>query len=251
MGGEVAGEVLEGFGVGDVFLFLDAGMEGFRGVGFKYGDGALDENGSSVGAFVDEMYSAAGYFDAVFQCLFPGCNAGKRGQQGWMDVENPIGEGGEHGGFNDAHKASQYQIVGLPFLQLADVGLFGFSIEAGFGVDYRYVQGGDLAFGGAAEDACILYVRDDTYYLGVELVGCDGIENGLAIGAVAGAEDGDAEVSGCGGRILDRKIGTERTGRLCGVWGLGFGVCFCHVVYHFWRMGIPAFTSSCLMPDTV
>mgnify|MGYP006137190317 CR=1 FL=1 len=46
--------------------------------------------------FVHEMDGAAGDFDAIVEGLLPGFEAGKGGEEGWMDVDDAIGEGADH-----------------------------------------------------------------------------------------------------------------------------------------------------------
>jgi hypothetical protein len=190
--------LLEGFGVGDVFLLLDAGVEGFGCVVVEDGDGALDEDGAGIGTFIYEVDGATGDFDAIYEGLFPGRDTGESRQQGWMDVENTVGEGGQHGGFDDAHEAGKNDVVGLPFLELSDVCLLWFTIEPGLGVRYGNVPGGNAVALCPGKNACGFNIRDDAYEGGVERACGDGIDDGLAVGAAAGTEYGDAEDTGYG-----------------------------------------------------
>jgi hypothetical protein len=193
-----SGEVLEGGRVGDVFLLLDPGVEGFGGVVVEHGDGTLDENGAGVCACIDEVYGAAGDFDAVCEGLLPGGDTGEGGQEGGVDVKDAVGEGGEHGRFDDAHEAGQYDVIGLPIAQLGDVGLFRFAIETGLGVGNRYVQGRDTVALGAGQNTGGFHVGYDAGDACIELACGDGIDDRLAVGAATGTEHGNANFVGWG-----------------------------------------------------
>ncbi len=93
-----ASDAVDGLSVGDVLLGKDAVCEGVGVVSVEDGDGALEDDGTMVEVLVDEMYGAAGDFDAVVEGLLLGVEAGEGGQQGGMNVEDAIGEGGDEGG---------------------------------------------------------------------------------------------------------------------------------------------------------
>ena len=69
-----------GFGVGEVFFGQDPRGEGMGIIGVENRNRALDDDGAVIELFVDEMNSAAGYFDAVIEGLLLRVEARKRGQ---------------------------------------------------------------------------------------------------------------------------------------------------------------------------
>src|SRR5688572_21829616 len=60
-------EEADGFDVGSVLFWEDAGGEGFGGITFEDGDAALEDDGASVVLFVYEMDRAAGDLHAAGQ----------------------------------------------------------------------------------------------------------------------------------------------------------------------------------------
>ena len=69
-----------------MLLHLDTGMQAFRRISGQYGHAGLPEDGARVHASVHIMHGAAAFFRARMDGLFPGVQAGKRGQERGMDV---------------------------------------------------------------------------------------------------------------------------------------------------------------------
>ncbi len=68
-----------------MFLLLDAGREGFLGVGRFDGDDRLQDDGAGVGPDVHETHRAAGEANAVLKGLLLGVKSRKsRKRAGWM-----------------------------------------------------------------------------------------------------------------------------------------------------------------------
>jgi len=191
--GGAGSQVLEGFGIGEVFLDLDPGMQGFRGIVIEDGNRALDEDGAGIGSAIDDMDRTTSDFCAIFEGLLPGGNAGEGGQERRMDIEDPVGEGGQKSGFYDAHKAGQSDDLRSPGLKGGDLLAFGFALQ------FRFERGGADEFGrdsvlaGAGEDKGGFDIRNNTDDTGVETAGGDGIDQGLAITAFAGSQNGDGQ----------------------------------------------------------
>ena len=82
-----------GLGVDSMFLFQDALGKGVLVVGVENRDGGLQDDGAGVEIFVDEVDGAAGEFDAVVEGLLLRFEAGERGQERGMDIEDALGKG--------------------------------------------------------------------------------------------------------------------------------------------------------------
>lgn len=136
-----------------MLLLLDAGVEGGGGIVVEDGDGGLSDDGPGVHAGVDEMDGAAGDFDAMGEGLFPRADAGERGEERGMDVDDALREGREHAVFDDAHEASENDIIGLCGAQGVYVGLFGWAFEFRFEVSGGDVGAGNAEGAGVVEDA--------------------------------------------------------------------------------------------------
>jgi len=110
-----AGDEGEGFGVGDVFFDENAVGEGVGVVGVEDGDSALEDDGTVVEVFVDEVDGASGDFDSVIEGLPLGSEAGECGEQRGVNVDDAVGEGGDEAGREQAHvagEADEVDIVG-------------------------------------------------------------------------------------------------------------------------------------------
>ena len=81
--------------------------EGFDGVVIVDGDDGLQDDGACVEVFVDEMDCAAGEFGAVFEGLALRFEAGERGKQRWVDIQDAIWECGDEVWGEQAHVACQ------------------------------------------------------------------------------------------------------------------------------------------------
>ena len=180
----------DGFGVGEVLLGEDAGGERLGGVGVEDGDGSLQDDDAVVYVLVDEVDGAAGDPGAEFESLTLGVEAGKRGEQRGVDVEDAIGVRGNKGGGDDAHVAGQADEIGFGFGECGEEGLVaGLGGEAG---------GGDMV-GGDAEVASGLqargggFIREDDDDFCLKTAFGDGAVDGEEVGAAAGEEDSEAD----------------------------------------------------------
>jgi len=95
-----------GLGIDFVFVLEDAGGEGVLGVVVVYGDDGLEDDGAGVEIFVDEMDSAAGEFDAVFEGLALGFEAREGREERRVNVEDAIWKAGYEKRGEEAHVAS-------------------------------------------------------------------------------------------------------------------------------------------------
>ena len=96
-----------GLGVDAMFFFQDARGKGVLVVGIEDRDGGLKDDGAGVEIFVDEVDGAAGEFYAVVEGLLLRFEAGERGEERGMDVEDALGEGGYEEGRKEAHVAGE------------------------------------------------------------------------------------------------------------------------------------------------
>src|SRR5437899_3730648 len=96
-----------GLGVDAMFLFQDALGKGVLVVGVEDGDGGLQNDGAGVEIFVDEVDGAAGEFYAVVEGLFLRFQAGERGEERGMDIEDALGKGGNEKRREEAHVAGE------------------------------------------------------------------------------------------------------------------------------------------------
>src|ERR1700688_3362088 len=83
-----------GLGVNAMFLFQDALGKGVLVVGIENRDGGLQDDGTGVEIFVDEMDGAASEFYAVVEVLLLRFEAGERGEERGVDIKDALGEGG-------------------------------------------------------------------------------------------------------------------------------------------------------------
>jgi DNA polymerase III subunit delta' len=183
------GDLFDGFGIEIPFGLLDAGVEGGGGVVVVHGNGLLGDDGAGIDALIDEMDGAAGDFDAVVEGLFPGFEAGERGEQGGMNIDDAVGEGAEEFAFEDAHEAGEDDEVDLRVLENGDESLFGFFIKLGAEFSGRDEDGFEAVALREGKDAGPLDVRgdDDNFHggTGARAVTREGIE----VRTFAGAKD--------------------------------------------------------------
>ena len=81
-----------------MLLLEDARGEGFGGVVVEDGDGVLQDDDAVVYGLVDKVDGAAGDLGSVVEGLMLRVEAGERGQQRGVDVEDAIGEGATKAG---------------------------------------------------------------------------------------------------------------------------------------------------------
>jgi hypothetical protein len=208
-----------GFGIGLAFLLLDSIVECGRGVVVEDRDGLLDEDGTGIDPFVDEVHCATGDFDAMIQRLFPGIQPGKGRQQGWMDVEHASGKSAEESGFQDAHEAGEQNEIDAGVVEGSDVGPLRVVVELGSKRARRQESGGDATFPGAVENSGVWHVGQDQCDLGGDASGGASLGDGDEVRAFARTEDTEAE-----GRLMVHACGLPTRRRACDKREFGLGV---------------------------
>lgn len=164
-----------------MFFLQNSGGEGVFGVVVFHGDDGLEDDGASVEIFVDEMDGAAGEFDTVFEGLALGFEAGERGKERRMDVEDRVGEGGYKIGGEEAHVAGEADQINFVFLENGyDLPIVSFALET-----FRRNRAvGDVAGFGAVEARGAFAVADDDGDFGVrDAAGGDAVGQGFEVGA--------------------------------------------------------------------
>jgi len=110
------GKQLDGARVNLVFLFQDAAGERVGGIVGKYRNHGLDDDRPGIDTAINQVDSTAGEAGAVVDCLLLDMQPGKSGEQGRVDVDNPLREGVEHHLADDAHEAGQHHQLDTCFL---------------------------------------------------------------------------------------------------------------------------------------
>ena len=162
-----------------MFLFQDAGGEGFVGVGAFYGDSALDDDDAVVDLLVDEVDGAAGDLDAVVEGLVLGVESGEGGQERGVDIDDAVGVGLDESGRDDAHVACEADEVDLVLVKAGDeLGVLGVAGAAGGGD----AEGGEAQFAGGLEAFGVFAVGEDDGDFGAgDTVFADGLRDGEKI----------------------------------------------------------------------
>jgi len=120
-----------GLGIDFVFLLQNSGGKRVLGVVVCDGNDGLEDDGASVEIFVDEMDGAAGEFDAIFESLALGLEAGEGREQRRVNVEDAVGEGGDEIGGEKAHVAGEADEIDFVFVEDGDdLAVVGFALEA-------------------------------------------------------------------------------------------------------------------------
>lgn len=184
-----AGDVGDGFGVGDVLFDEDALGEGVRVVGFEDGYGALEDDGAVIEVLVDEVDGAAGDFYSVVEGLLLRIEAGKGGKQRWVDVEDAVGEGGDEGGREQSHIAGEADEVHVVLAQAGDEVAVVLGAGAALGDQHRR---GEIQVAGGLDAGGIGDVGDRYRdFDPLKLPSPDRIGDGKKVGATAGEEDAE------------------------------------------------------------
>jgi len=183
----------DGFGVGDVLFGEDAAAEGVGVVGVKDGDGALEDDGSVVELVVDEMDRAAGHFDSVVEGLLLGFEAGEGGQQRGMNVEDAVAVSSDKFRREQAQVAGQADEVDLVLAQAGEEVAVVIGARAALG-DKRSVRQSHLSRSGQSRGFGDVGDDDGDFRAG-QLSRPDGLSNGEEVGAAAGEEDAEADVT--------------------------------------------------------
>src|ERR1700730_1022933 len=129
------------------------------------------------------MDSAAGEFDAIFEGLPLGLEAGERGEERRVNVEDAIGESGDEIWREKAHVTGEADEIDFVFVEDGEVlAIVGFALEA-FGGDGA---GGDAAGFGAVETGSAFAIADDDGDFGVgDAGGGNTVREGFEVGAAA------------------------------------------------------------------
>jgi hypothetical protein len=181
-----------GLGVDAMLLFQDALGKGVFVVGVEDRDGGLQDDGTGVEIFVDEVDGAAGEFYAVFESLALRFESWKRRKERWVDIENAIGERGDEVGREQAHVSGEADEIDFGFVERGDdLAVEGFALEAFGGDD----AGGQAAFFGAFDAGGAFAIAEDNGDFGVgDAGGVDAVGKRDKVGATTAQEDADATV---------------------------------------------------------
>jgi hypothetical protein len=181
------GDLGDGFGVGLMLFGEDAVGKRVGVVGFQNGNSALQEDDAVVEMLVNEVDGAAGDFDAIFEGLGLRVEAGKRGQQRRMDVEDAVGKRVNEFRREQPHVAGENdEVDGMGLKGGGDVG-----IVLGPGAAFRDVNGGGQAKVARGGDSrCFGNVRNHDRNLDVGQPAFANVaRDGEEVGAAAGEED--------------------------------------------------------------
>ena len=114
-----------------MLLGEDAGRKRFGGVAVLDRHDGLRDDGAGVEKFVDEMHRAAAEFHAVFERLALRFQAGKRGQQRRVNIQDASAIGGDEIGREQAHEAGQAdQVHARVVKRRDDHAVVGFALDA-------------------------------------------------------------------------------------------------------------------------
>lgn len=181
---------MEGFYVGFVLFSEEAIGEGIRGVGGEDFAGTLQDDDAAVYGFVDEVDGAAGDRGTVFEGLALGVEAGEVGQQRGVDVEHATVPVADEAGGEDAHVAGEADEVDA---ELVQQGVDGALVLLLFAATAFKRDDGDAEGPGGFDTGGSWDVGDDYRDLAVlQAAVAYGPDDGHAVGAAAGDEDGDA-----------------------------------------------------------
>lgn len=178
-----------------MFGDLDAGVEGFRSIVRENRNRFLAQDFTAIDPGIHEMDSATRDRSFGIDGLFPSGEAREEREEGGVDIDDTVGEGGEERRFDDAHIASEDDEFDAEGEEGGDEICFVGRRETGAKFRFREGEVGDIRGAGDIEDARRGLVRSDEGDFCVQLLGLDGRENGLAVRAFARAEDADADGS--------------------------------------------------------
>ena len=146
----------------------------------------MQDDGAAIGAFVDEVDGAAADFDAVGEDVAVGVGAGEARQEGRVDVHDAASVVAHEVRGQDAHEAGEDDEGDACFVEGFDEGLF----ERLAAVELLAVDadGFDAGFFGAREGVGVGLVGQDKGYCRIYFTAADGVDDGLEVGAAAGAQ---------------------------------------------------------------
>ena len=104
-----------------MFFLLNPRVKCFRRIVFHNGYRLLHNNGAGIHADIHKMDGASGNFGAVVQGLFPAFHTRECRKQGGMNIQDPQGECRQERLFHHAHKAGQYDHIGMICLEKLDI----------------------------------------------------------------------------------------------------------------------------------
>ncbi len=165
---------------------LNTGVEGFGGVAGEDGNFALGDDLAGVHAGVDEMHGATGLLNTGGKSLLPGFEAGKRGQQRGVDVDDPAREGLEEGCFDQPHVTGENYQFGAAGAEILDESALGFLGEAC--VEFLLLDhaGWNAEVVGEGQQAGVGVVRGGEDGLDFQLARHGGVEDGTEVRSLAG-----------------------------------------------------------------
>ena len=110
-----------------------------------------------------------------------------------MDVDNAVGEGAEEFAFENAHEASESDVIDTGFAEGGNVALFGFFVEFGAEFSRRDEFRGQPPFARVLKNARALDVADHQRDFRRHLAARDGLGNGGKVRSFAGTEHAETE----------------------------------------------------------
>lgn len=195
---------LDGFGEGLGFEGEAVAFDVVEGVGADVDvEDVLENDGTLVEVFGDEVGGAAVDADAGVEGLFVGGCAGEEGEEARVDVDDPTGVGLDESWRKDAHVAGEDDQIDAGLFDSAfEPGEVGFGVVAG-GVEFEgdvggFGEGCEVGVvgeddGGVAVEGAVFEVGEEAF----EAVGFFGAEEGDAFGfALVLEDDFDFHVDG-------------------------------------------------------
>jgi hypothetical protein len=169
-----------------MLLFKDAGGQSLHRIILKNRYDCLDENRAGINTAVDKVYSATGKAGTVINRLLLDVQAGKRRQQGGVDVNHAIGERVDECLGDDAHEARQNDKLDIGFLQGSDDG--GIEVLATGKVTMVDASAGNPGLCSAFQCGGTRVITDDNGNLGIEAVILAPVNDRLQIGPATRGE---------------------------------------------------------------
>jgi hypothetical protein len=146
---------------------------------------------------------AACDFSSVFEGLLLGVEAGERGEQGWVDVEDAVGEGTDEAWRDDAHVTGEADEVDFVLMEAGEhLGVVVGTLATSGGNAER----GEVHLARRGETGSVFAVGEDDGDFGTkEALLLDGFGNGEEVGTSAGEEDAETAHE----RVLLVELGAE------------------------------------------
>jgi hypothetical protein len=195
LGDEAAlGDPLQHPGEQVVLAREDAQAQGLLVVAGQDGDGGLRDDGTGVGAAIDQMHGAAGDPHAVLEGLTLRVDAREGRQERRVDVDDVHREGVEHHVREQAHEPCQDD----PFGPVGAQGLHHGRVEGATALVMRVIDDDGRNAGGArpVDRPGAGDVRDDDGDACVELARGDGVDDGLQVRPAPGRQHAEDDHEG-------------------------------------------------------